>query len=460
VLVVSSIISDEREVKSFDFLPIIHSMSGYRAEPRTALFAMAEVSWEDQNGTPHDEPAKFEDRSLSGACIRVKTAIRIGSLVKIKWRWEAFSGVAMYCLPDRGEYILGIRRNGKAHVQSSPVRTDPLQESVGSIVQPVSAEKIQSGPKQQEDNSNEIPASPKTDSIPIVGSPIAPAVAPQGVVGQGMGSQDSPPLSQPKKFDAPKGTELQTGLASSGKERTRTSTKWLDSALGRQKQDAPNGKITGVKVTVDRARAEASPAGKVYAEGAPADRSPSSTGGTAHAKPLGDLQSIEDVYRGAGIMNPRMGYSVGKVVEMVNSDHMRGLSNDAKRAAVFMALDAAGISIDEILRDAALRQEALSAYESGQRKQFEVYWTRKIEGNAQIQAEMDRVTAQYLERINRTQEEVAEENSAFARWQTMKQREAELISEAVGLCSKPSPTVPASEPVMALSGAGAIVKTS
>jgi hypothetical protein len=76
------------------------------------------------------------------------------------------------------------------------------------------------------------------------------------------------------------------------------------------------------------------------------------------------------------------------------------------------------------------------------------------------EVEMDRLTAQCLERINRNVEEVAEGKSAFARWQTMVQREAEQISEAVGLCSKPSPSEARSEPVMAHSGVGPTVKTS
>ncbi len=40
-----------------------------------ALLARGEVSWQDQNGFTHDEPARIEDRSLSGVCIRVKTPI-------------------------------------------------------------------------------------------------------------------------------------------------------------------------------------------------------------------------------------------------------------------------------------------------------------------------------------------------------------------------------------------------
>ena len=41
-----------------------------------------------------------------------------------------------------------------------------------------------------------------------------------------------------------------------------------------------------------------------------------------------------------------------------------------------MALDVAGISVGDILRDATLRQDALNDYEASQRKSFEDHWAR------------------------------------------------------------------------------------
>ena len=58
----------------------------------------------------------------------------------------------------------------------------------------------------------------------------------------------------------------------------------------------------------------------------------------------GELLSMEDIYRAAGIVGPRRGYSINKVVEMLRSEHIRGLSKEMKRALVLMALDAAGVS--------------------------------------------------------------------------------------------------------------------
>jgi predicted YcjX-like family ATPase len=92
-----------------------------------------------------------------------------------------------------------------------------------------------------------------------------------------------------------------------------------------------------------------------------------------------ELLPMEDIYRAAGIMNPRRGYSINKVVEMVHSEHIRGLSKEMKQAAVLMALDAAGISLDQVQQDAKARHEVLDSYEAGQKKQIEAMWARKAE---------------------------------------------------------------------------------
>jgi hypothetical protein len=60
----------------------------------------------------------------------------------------------------------------------------------------------------------------------------------------------------------------------------------------------------------------------------------------------GELLSMEDIYRAAGIVGPRSGYSINKVVQMLHSEHIRGLSKEMKRASVLMTLDAVGVSRD------------------------------------------------------------------------------------------------------------------
>ncbi len=158
------------------------------------------------------------------------------------------------------------------------------------------------------------------------------------------------------------------------------------------------------------------------------------------------LLSYEDIYHAAGILTPRSGYGVHKVVDMLNSDRIRELSKDIKRASVLMALDAAGTSPDELLKDATHRQQALNSYEAGQQKQLEEFEARKAQENTKIQAELDRVTAHYVERIKQNHDQVVREKEALRNWQMAKQHESQRISEIIELCAKQPASTPVADP--------------
>jgi hypothetical protein len=146
------------------------------------------------------------------------------------------------------------------------------------------------------------------------------------------------------------------------------------------------------------------------------------------------LVRVEDIYRTAGIMNPRSGYNIGKVIEMLHSQHTHELSKEARQAAILMALEVAGVPIDEVLKDAKARQDALDSYEAEQRKAVESEWERKAEENVQIQAELERVKGRYMARVSRNLEGVAREKTAFGDWRLSMQQEVRSIAEAVELC--------------------------
>jgi hypothetical protein len=161
--------------------------------------------------------------------------------------------------------------------------------------------------------------------------------------------------------------------------------------------------------------------------------------------PQTDLLSYEDIYHAAGILSPRSGYGVHKVVEMLNSDRIRELSKDIKRASVLMALDAAGTSPDDLLKDATHRQQALNSYEAGQQNQLEEFEARKAREDGQIQAELERLTAHYGERLKQNHDQVAREKEALRNWQMAKQHEMQRITEVIDLCAKQPAAVPQRE---------------
>lgn len=170
--------------------------------------------------------------------------------------------------------------------------------------------------------------------------------------------------------------------------------------------------------------------------------------------PQSNLLSYEDIYRAAGILSPRSGYGIHKVVDMLNSERIRNLAPEVKRASVLMALDAAGTSADDLLQDATRRQQALASYEAGQQKQLEEFEARKNQENAQIQAEMERITAHYAERIQHNHDQIAQEKETLRNWQMQKQCENQRITEVIELCAKQPAPAPAPVASAAAASAG------
>ena len=203
--------------------------------------------------------------------------------------------------------------------------------------------------------------------------------------------------------------------------------KWSELVYRHNKQDGGNG---------DGGKAENGPVPAALAPEAAREVWEEDTG--FHI----ELLSAEDVYRTAGIMNLRRGFSVSKVAAILHSDRARSLPKEAKQAAVLMALDAAGVEVDEVLQDAKTRHEALNSYEAELRKEIEAEWARKAEENVEIQEESERAKAHYMARISRNLEGVARQKAAFDRWLSLKQEECQRIAEAAELCVKsPEPAV-------------------
>jgi hypothetical protein len=427
------------------------------------MMALVEVSWEDQFGTRHTSSAKQEDTSPSGACLRVKVPVTIGSSMKVNSHRERFSGIARYCRSDRRDFVVGIQKDKNPNrlltdvlapnlSPSVPLRNSGIAENRDEPREHQREEIVDAG---REEVCEPVAEPPRTSENPPAGSAVrtrhSVAVMPSRAAMPILISDSAAkPTLNPQilkkeaiESSSPARFQSQSPRAENLKERDNMPNKWSDLAPWRQKQ-------TSKERDASAADAQSTPASSHQAVDASAQRDKSRSNSNVAAasetapnvNPTpgspGDLLSMDDIYRAAGILAPRMGYSIRKVADMLASDHLRGLSDEMKRASVLMALDAAGISVDEVLCDAAARQSAINSYESDQWEHFEEYWAAKAAENAHIQSELERITAQYQERIKRNLDEIAREKVVFAQWQTMKQQEAERIGEAAGICAKPS----------------------
>jgi hypothetical protein len=143
---------------------------------------------------------------------------------------------------------------------------------------------------------------------------------------------------------------------------------------------------------------------------------------------------FQEVYATAGIGTPANGYSILKVADMLDNRHLADMSPDAKRNSLMMALEAAEIEIGELLQDAVARNRALDDFEDKRLAEVRVFESLKVEENNKLHAEMERLTGQYMSRIQANTDQVAREQDNFRGWQKRKQQESQRITDAATFC--------------------------
>jgi hypothetical protein len=141
--------------------------------------------------------------------------------------------------------------------------------------------------------------------------------------------------------------------------------------------------------------------------------------------------SFEEIYTAAEIHPPDHGYTIYKIADMLQSEHIRNLPAEVKRSSILLALDAAGVKLQDIIEDAVRRDRALDTFERVQQKAVEDLEKRKTAENTQIQAELDRLVSEHRARIQANNDAVAKDKDRFFGWRLQKQQEEQKIADTV-----------------------------
>jgi hypothetical protein len=143
-----------------------------------------------------------------------------------------------------------------------------------------------------------------------------------------------------------------------------------------------------------------------------------------------DISRLEE-YREQVAKRSAGEYTILKVAQMLQSEHMHALPRQAKRAAILVALQAAGVKVTDVIDDALQRNEALANAERAREKALREFEVRKEEANRKLQAMVQSLVAEYDARIQRTKEEVIAERDKFAEWRQTKAEEEQKIADAL-----------------------------
>jgi hypothetical protein len=179
---------------------------------------------------------------------------------------------------------------------------------------------------------------------------------------------------------------------------------------------------------------------------------PASFAKPAAAAAMGQLTSFDDIYAAAEIKGAPNGFTIFKVSDMLGSEHIKNMPAEMKKGSIMLALDAAGVKIQDVIQDAVRRDQALDAFERVHQKSVEDLEARKIEENRKIQADLDKYVAEQKAKLQANLDEVAKQKESFINWRQKKQNEEQRIADCVSYFVTDNPITTAANPRPAASG--------
>jgi hypothetical protein len=155
--------------------------------------------------------------------------------------------------------------------------------------------------------------------------------------------------------------------------------------------------------------------------------------------PVANPASFEEIYKAAEIAAPSHGFTILKIIDLLQSEHIRNLSRDVKRSSLLLALEAAGVRPQEVVQDAVRRDKALDTYESVEQKALLELETQKAQENQALKSEIEKRINEMQSQLQANNDEVAKEKERFYGWQLKKQQEEQKIADAVSFFTSEKP---------------------
>jgi hypothetical protein len=187
---------------------------------------------------------------------------------------------------------------------------------------------------------------------------------------------------------------------------------------------------------------DASPAAGGSSEAAPASAPPPAEPvpevhldtASLQLDPADNEYPLEQVYASAGISDPPHGINVYRLIEMLEAEEFRGMDVTTRAkvvAGVLRRLPTGAVEVGDVVRDAALRDRALDAFESFLANRVVAQEREVEEKNRVLQQEIDEVTRRNTELMEANRAGAEKQRSRLAGWRQRKQAEEERLYTAI-----------------------------
>jgi len=152
-----------------------------------------------------------------------------------------------------------------------------------------------------------------------------------------------------------------------------------------------------------------------------------------------DVSDFAVVYKGAAVRPPSHGYGVDRIADMLGHGSLAGLDKSVKASAVLAALDAAGVSIEDVMHDGVLRYKALVAFEAAKELELQQVRPRNERRVEELKAKVAAFEKEKQAEIDALMREAAAAVSTLTRLQTRQRAEEERFHRTVSLFVEPLP---------------------
>jgi len=184
-----------------------------------------------------------------------------------------------------------------------------------------------------------------------------------------------------------------------------------------------------------REAAAAAPAQGWKRGGAGAAELPSVVGGSIPA----DVADFATVYKGAAVHAPQHEYGVDRVAGMLEHKSLAGLDKSVKASAVLAALDAAGVSVKDVIHDGLLRYKALVAFEAAKELELHQLRPRNERRGEELKAASEGFRKKKQAEIDALSRESAAAQASLTRLKTRQRAEEERFHRTLTLFVEPLP---------------------
>ena len=150
-----------------------------------------------------------------------------------------------------------------------------------------------------------------------------------------------------------------------------------------------------------------------------------------------DVADFAIVYKGASVQAPLHGYGVDRIAGMLEHQSLAGLDKNVKASAVLAALDAAGVSIEDVIHDGVLRYKALVAFEAAKELELQQVRPRNQRKVEELKAKVAAFQKEKQAEIDALAREAAAAVNTLTRLQTRQRAEEERFHRTVSLFVEP-----------------------